>query len=285
MTEPGIVDTHLHLWDPQRLRYPWLDGIPSLNRPHLLQDYARATAGVPVERMVFLQCECDFSQYRQEVDWVAGLAAEEPRIAGIVPWAPLEQGEDARPALAALAAERRVKGIRRIIQFEADPAFCLRPAFVRGVQLVADFGLHFELCLKGDEQFANVLELVRRCPGVTFVLDHIGKPLIKEGRREPWAQHLRALAGLPDTWCKVSGMVTEADPQAWSADDLRPYLDHVLDCFGFDRVFFGGDWPVCTLASPWARWVETLGQLLQGCRPDERRRLFHDNAIRAYRLA
>jgi len=284
MTELPVIDTHVHFWDPDRLTYPWLLDLPDLNHPHLPSDYWETTAGIPIEGLVFIQCEVDVRHYEEEARWVAELAQTDPRLRGIVPWAPLEQGDAARPALEELARMPLVKGVRRIIQFEDDPGFCLRPDFVRGVQLLADFGLSFELCIKGDEQFANAIELVRRCPDVSFILDHIGKPFIKEGIRQPWASHLKQLADLPHTWCKVSGLVNEAEWERWDLADLRPYLDQVLASFGFDRVCFGGDWPVCTLAATYDRWFDALRQAVADCSVPEQRGLFHDNAVAFYRL-
>ena len=220
----SIIDTHLHLWNPGAIRYPWLAGVESLNKPFLLPDYRAATEGIPVTSMVFVQCEADFAQFRDEAEWVAAQARIDPRIRGIVAWAPLEKGDRAREDLAALKRISLLRGIRRIIQFEDDPAFCLRPDFVRGVQLLAEFDLHFEICSKGVEQFANVLQLVRRCPDTRFILDHIGKPFIDRQVMEPWRKHLRELAALPNTWCKVSGLVNEADMKQWKAEDLTPYL-------------------------------------------------------------
>lgn len=278
-----LVDTHLHLWDLRRLRYPWLDANALLNRNHLIEDYQRACGPVQVAKMVFLQCECDFAQFQEEADWVTEVARADPRIRGIVPWAPLEQGDRAEAALARLATNPLVKGIRRIIQFEADPGFCLRPDFVRGVQLLEKFGLSFDLCVN-HRQLANTLQLVRQCPRVRFVMDHIAKPDIKNRVLDPWRAELRELAQFPNVWCKVSGLVTEADFQRWTPADLQPYLDHVIACFGFDRVMFGGDWPVATQATDYPRWVRTLDAALGGASPDERRRLYVRNAENFYRV-
>lgn len=279
-----IIDTHLHLWDPTLLPYPWLNGESNLNHPHLLEDYRQATAELPIEKMVFVQCEADFAAYRKEVEWVTEQARQDPRLKAIVAWAPLENGDDARDALAALKTNPLLRGIRRIIQFETDLGFCLRPDFVRGVKLLADFDLHFEICIKGDEQWANTLKLVQLCPNTRFILDHIGKPFIKEKRLEPWSRHIRELATLPNTWCKLSGLANEADWAAWQPVDFRPYLDHTLACFGVDRVMFGGDWPVCTLATPYHRWAETLWQALSGLTKQEQRGIFHDNAASFYKI-
>lgn len=278
-----IVDTHLHIWNLDRLSYPWLANVPLINKNHLIEDYRRACGDVAVAKMVFLQCECSPAQYRDELAWVTEVAAVDPRIRGIVPWAPLEKGAAAERELAALAKNSLVKGIRRIIQFEADQEFCLRPDFVRGVQLLAKYGLSFDLCIN-HTQLANTLKLVRQCPDVRFIMDHIAKPDIKGGLLDPWRAEMRALADFPNVWCKISGLVTEADMQNWKPADLQPYLDHVIACFGFDRVMFGGDWPVSTQATDYPRWVRTLDAALPGRTPDEMHRLYVRNAEAFYRI-
>jgi len=278
-----IIDTHLHIWNLDRLRYAWLDGIPLLNRNYFIEDFRRACGPVQVAKMVFLQCECDFAQFHDEAAWVTEVARTEPRLKGMVPWAPLEKGEAAEPDIARLAANPLVKGIRRIIQFEADPVFCLRPGFVRGVQLLARYGLSFDLCIN-HTQLANTIKLVRQCPDVRFILDHIGKPDIKSGRLDPWRAELRELAQLPHVWCKLSGLVTEADFKLWTPAGLRPYIDHVIACFGFDRVMFGGDWPVSAQAADYPRWVATVDEILAGSSQDELQRLYVRNAESFYRV-
>lgn len=278
-----LVDTHLHIWNLKRLRYPWLDANALLNRDHLIDEYRQVCGPVQVAKMVFLQCECDSAQFQEEADWVTEVAREDPRIRGIVAWAPLEQGDGAEPAMAKLASNPLVKGIRRIIQFEADPEFCLRPGFVRGVQLLPRHSLSFDLCIN-HAQMANTLKLVRQCPDVKFIVDHIAKPDIKHHVLDPWRQHLREFAALPNVWCKMSGLVTEADFEKWTPEDLRPYIDHVVDCFGFDRIMFGGDWPVASQATDYPRWVHTLDDALKGCSPDELHKVYVRNAEAFYRV-
>lgn len=283
MPDFPLVDTHVHLWDPGRLHYAWLAGLPALNRPFLAADYRRACGPVPVAKLVFVQCECEPSESPQEVEMVAEIARSEPRLRGIVAQASLEKGSAVESHLARLAANPLVKGVRRLLQDEPDDAFCLRPDFVRGVQLLPRHGLSFDLCIF-HRQLANATRLVRQCPEVRFALDHIGKPAIKAGRLDPWRAEVREFAALPNVWCKLSGLVTEADHARWTPADLRPYLDHVLSCFGADRVMFGGDWPVCTLATDYPRWVAALDEALPGCSPDELHRIYVRNAERFYRV-
>ncbi len=203
-----IVDSHLHIWDPGRFRYPWLDTIPLLNRPYSLEDYSRATQPTAVEAMVFLQCECEPAQALAEAQWVAREAVRDPRIGGIVAWAPLEKGAAVEADLEALARIPLMRGVRRIIQFEPDLDFCLRPDFIAGVRLLARFGFSFDICID-HRHMANAVAFARQVPEVPMILDHIGKPDIKGGGLEPWRTSLRALAALPHVVCKVSGMVTE----------------------------------------------------------------------------
>ena len=284
MPDIPVIDTHVHLWDTTRFTYPWLGSLPQLARPFLPPDYAAASAGTEVEAMVFMQCDTAPAEALDEARWVRDLVKTEPRIKGIIPFAPLELGEGCRVHVEELTSIALVKGVRRLIQSEADPVFCLQPDFVSGVRMLADYDLSFDICI-AHTQLANATTLVGQCPNVRFILDHIAKPDIRQAIVEPWAAELKALAKLPNVTCKVSGMVTEADHEAWTKQDVRPYIDHVIACFGFDRVVYGGDWPVVNLAGGYGRWVEALDWALTACSPDELRRLFHDNARRVYRLA
>ncbi len=284
MPDFPIIDTHVHLWDPRRFRIPWLDGVPQINQTYALKEYAEHTQGVTIEAMVYLEVDVAPSYRLLEAQWVNALANEEPRLRAIVPSAPLEDGDCARSYLEALKSlGPRVKGVRRLLQAEPDDAFALRPDFVRGVRALADYDFSFDICIF-HRQLPAVIELVRRCPEVRFILDHLGKPDIKASLRDPWQAHIRALAALPNVVCKISGMVTEADHARWTVDDLRPYFETVYDAFGPDRVMFGGDWPVVLLASSYKRWVETVDALTQGLSEDDRRKLWAENAKRVYRL-
>ena len=277
-----LVDSHVHLWDVRRLRYEWLDSEPKLNHAFLPEDFRRACGPVQVAKMIFVQCDCVASQALAEAQWVTELARAEPRLRGIVARASLEKGETVAADLEKLTALPLVKGVRRLIQGE-DLGFCLRPDFVRGVQLLPRFGFSFDLCLK-HPQLANTIRLVRQCPDVRFVLDHIGKPDIKSGQLDPWRVELRELSRMENVWCKLSGMVTEADREKWTPADLRPYIDHVMACFGPGRVMFGSDWPVSTLATSYPRWVATLDDALRGCSNDELLQVYVRNAELFYRL-
>src|SRR5882724_4772761 len=169
-----IVDSHVHLWNPAQLRYPWLDGLPALNRVFLPADFAAASADSNVGKIIFVESGCEPAHGLTEVGWACTLANDEPRLKGIVAHASVEKGESARAELGALASCPLVKGVRRNLQGERDPDFCLGPGFLAGVRLLAAPGFTFDLCIRHD-QLRPVAELVRRVPEVSFVLNHLGK--------------------------------------------------------------------------------------------------------------
>jgi len=283
MSTLSIVDSHVHLWNPAQLRYSWLDGLPALNRAFLPMDFGTASANSNVGKIIFVECGCEPAQSLAEVDWISNSAKTEPRLRGVIAHADLEKGESVRPDLEKLAANPLVKGVRRNLQGERDLNFCLQPEFVAGVKLLAEFGFTFDLCIRHD-QLQSAAELVRRVPKTNFVLDHFGKPDVRGKKTEPWAADLKTLAALPNVVCKISGLATEADWNHWQSADLKFYFDWTVQSFGFDRVLFGGDWPVATLAASYERWLETVGELFSFATEAERAKLFQINAERIYRV-
>jgi len=280
-----VVDAHVHLWNPEQFSMPWLADIPLLNRPYGLQDYYEQTRGLPIMAMVYIEVGVEPQEALREVHHVADLAREDPRLRAIVAAAPVERGVAVRKHLESLVAiSPLIKGARRNLQDETEPDFCLRPDFVAGVQLLAEYHLSFDLCIK-HWQLPGVIELVRRCPDTVFILDHLGKPDIKRQQLNSWQADLRKLAELPNVACKISGMVTEADHKRWQPADLEPFVKVALEAFGEDRFMFGGDWPVVLLASPYRRWYETLEALTAHLPVSVRRKLWADNARHFYRMS
>lgn len=277
-----IVDSHVHLFDPANLTHPWIDQVESLQRAFLPADYTAACGPVEVGEIVFLEVDVADHQCVDEALWVQDQAKVDPRIRAIVANLPLENGAAIEPDLQQLRDIPLVRGVRRLIQ-SRDLEFCLQPGFIEAVNLLPAFGFSFDVCIY-HHQFANALRFVDQCSDVAFVLDHIGKPGVKDGTMDPWRDHMRELAAHPNIMCKISGVATEADHDNWTPEQLRPYIDHAIETFGFDRVMFGGDWPVATLAVDYPRWVAIVEDAVAGCAPDEVANLFRDNARRFYRL-
>jgi L-fuconolactonase len=278
-----IIDAHVHLYDPGAVPFGWMTSAPAIDSPHDIADFDAARGGVALDKYVFVEVAADAGAHMKEARWIAERAKADPRLAGLVLHAPLEKGVTVEADLEAMATMPKVKGVRRLIQGEADPGFCLEPGFAAGIELLPKYGFSFDICLKS---FALTygLELVRRHPAVSFVLDHIGKPDIRHGLVEPWRSQIRALASLPNVACKISGVITEAARGKDGSAHLRPYIIEVVEAFGFDRVMFGGDWPVSELTHRYRRWVDGLDAILADASASERERFYRLNAERTYRL-
>jgi L-fuconolactonase len=283
MPDFPIVDAHVHFWDSGINPVSWTKGLPAIDRPFMPADLDADRGAVEVEAIVFVEANTDAGLHLKEAAWVAQLAEADARIQAIVAEAPLEHGAGVAADLEKLASQAIVRGIRRLIQGRDAANLCASPAFRDGVRLLPRFGLHFEICML-HHQFQPVLDLVAACPDVHFVLDHIAKPGIAAGLREPWWQEIAQLAAFPNVDCKVSGVATEADHAAWTEAELRPYLDRVFEVFGPERVLFGSDWPVMRLAIAYPRWVGIVDAAVAGWSDADRRRLYVDNAKRIYRL-
>lgn len=258
-TAPTVVlDTHLHLWDPALLPYPWLEG--ELDRRFGPEEYraAWADASAPAAS-VFVQAECDPVRARDEVAWVASIA-EGCRVRGIVAYAPLERGGRARDDLDQLLTEQLVVGVRRSLQGEAG-GFAQRPDFVAGARLLAERGLPFDACVR-PSQLSDVAALADAVPELAIVLDHLGKPAVGSEQRpidprgSAWHRDLVELARRSSVHVKISGLPAEAEGP-WSVAQVEPFLDLALEAFGPQRLLYGGDWPVSERTHP-HRWLEAV---------------------------
>jgi predicted TIM-barrel fold metal-dependent hydrolase len=276
-----LVDTHQHLWDLGRFPYSWCASIPALNRSFSISDYAAASAGLGIGKTVFVECDVDEPNALAEARMIQGIADRHPSIAGIVAGGRPEHG-GFQAHLEQLALLPKVRGVRRVLHTQPD-ALSQGPRFAENLRLLPGFGFSFDLCVLA-RQLPLAIGLARRCPEVGFILDHCGVPDIRGGGLDPWRSHIAEIASLPNVTCKISGLVAYADPATWSARGLRPWFDHVLEHFGWDRVMWGGDWPVCTIAATLAQWAEATRELAQGASEPQRAKLFHENAERAYRL-
>jgi L-fuconolactonase len=276
-----IVDSHVHLYDIERLSYGWLDSVPKIKKNHGLAEFGQAISPVQVDGLIFAEVAVDPGLHLKEAAMIQAIADRDSRLCGIVAHAPIEKGAAVEADLVALKENRNLCGIRRLIQGEPDPGFCLAPAFLEGLRLLPRFGLRFDICVK-SWALAYGLELARRCPEVSFVLDHIGKPDIRYGLREPWWSEIRELARLPNVTVKISGVITEADHASWKPDDVKPYVAHVIDSFGFDRVMYGSDWTVSELTHRYPEWVAILDDVVAGASEADQRKLYRETALKTY---
>lgn len=284
-----IIDTHQHLWDLDKFRLPWLKPGTPLARSHTLADYKRAAAGLDIVKTIYMEVDLDPLQQQAEADFVVSTCKQpDSGMAGGV-----VSGRPAAESFSTFIAQFRgspyVKGIRQILHADATPpGFCLDPKFAHGVQRFGELGLRFDLCMRPGE-LADAGKLIDACPGTQFILDHCGNPPVHtaDGRapdRTQWRRDIVALAKRTNLVCKVSGLVNSAKPGAWVPADLAPIINHVLDSFGPDRAMFASDWPVCTTVATLAEWVNALSAVVSERSEEQRRKLFHDNAVRVYGL-
>jgi predicted TIM-barrel fold metal-dependent hydrolase len=287
-----IIDTHQHLWDLDQFPYSWTPKQPALNRSFGLSDYDEATRDLTVAKSVHVEADVDEEFMLEETLHVLSLArGDDNPIAGVVAAARPEY-DGFREYIERIAGQRLLKGMRRILHTEPDH-ISATTTFVENVKSLEDYGLTFDICVLA-RQLPQAIKLVKRCPNVDFILDHCGNPNLSsgavEGEFEKWRERLREIAALPNVVCKISGVVVNTDLRGpdgepkWTSETLRPAVEHVIACFGWDRVMFGSDWPVCTLASSFRQWVEALTFLTLDAGAENQRKLFYENAVRVYRL-
>ena len=277
-----IVDTHQHLWDKDLFHYSWLDSIPQLNRSFRMADYLAATKGLAVVKSLHLEADVDEPYMLDETRHLLALADQPDNpLEGIVACGRPEN-EDFKSYLDAIGGHAKLKGIRRVLHTQPD-GVGQGVTFLKNVAALPDYGLSFDICVLA-RQLPIAIKLISSCPDVIFILDHCGVPQVKERNLDPWRSHITEIAKFPNVSCKISGLVAYADLQSWTAEDLRPFIDHAIGSFGWDRVMFGSDWPVCTLSASYRQWVEALQAITQGAGEINQRKLFHDNAVRVYRL-
>ena len=277
--KPRRIDTHCHLVYRQRLDYPWLSEVPPLDRDFLLEDYLPQARAAGVTDCVFVEVDVHESQMEQEAAFAGSLGGP---IVGVV--AACRPESAVFPAyLERIAASPLVKGLRRVLHTQPD-ALSQQARFAVNLRRIAAHGLSFDLCVRAP-QLPLARSLAQKCPDVQFVLDHCGNPDLRSGKLSRWRAEIRALAALPNVACKLSGVMTQMDPQSWSVDHLRPVFEHVIACFGWERVLWGSDWPVCTLTAPLGRWMDCTEQLMAEASQDESAQLYSRNAARIYRTA
>jgi len=277
-TSDMTIDSHQHFWKFTSAEYPWMRPEWPIRRDFLPPDLAPLLHAAGLNGCVAVQAQ----QTVAEARWLLALADAHPFIRGVVGWVDL-QSNRVEEQLAELARHPRFVGVRHVVQDEPDDNFMLRPAFQRGIGKLQQFNLAYDI-LVFPKQLPAAIRLVANFPEQRFVLDHIAKPPIAAGTLSPWREQLRELAAAPNVWCKVSGMVTEAEWLGWRADGFRPYLDVVFAAFGMERLMFGTDWPVCTLAGSYAQVHRLMDDYTSALTAEARAKFFGGNAADFYRL-
>ena len=293
--EDLIIDTHQHLWNLSQLNLPWLAEAPEvLRRDFGPPEYREATEGMNI-KAIYMEVDVATTDHDKEAEYVIGLcrSGQESTIAAVIGGRPDDDSFGRY-----LDRHREggfVKGVRQVLHNPSIPAgHCLRDEFVRGIRLLGERGLSFDLCMRPGE-LSDAAKLVELCPGTRFILDHCGNADVKAFMRsaaperpshnpDAWRRDIETVAKRANVICKISGIVASA-PQGWQPDDLAPIVNHCLDTFGPDRVVFGGDWPVCLLGAPLAAWVRALRAIVQERPRAEQNKLWSANARRHYGLA
>ena len=276
------VDSHHHFWNPGRRDYYWMEGeaFDSIRRPFGPEDLRPWLQRIGIDKTIVCQTIPSVDETREFL----ALAETTDFVGGVIGWVPL-QDPDVDNILASLKAGpggQFLKAIRHQVHDEADPLWLNRPDVMTGVRAVGRAGLAYDLLPK-EPQLPACIRCVAENPDMRFVVDHIAKPRIAAHELQPWAGLMRELAAYPNVWCKISGMVTEADMSTWREDDFRPYVERVLEFYGEDRVLFGSDWPVCLLASESYEAVHRLAEtLLSSLSPAARAKAFGSNAQVVY---
>ncbi|MDX1945171.1 MAG: amidohydrolase family protein [Pirellulaceae bacterium] len=296
--EIPIIDCHQHLWDLDRFKLPWIEPGTLLGKSYVMRDYLAAREGTGIRHAVYMEVDVDPSQQQAEADHLIEICKTEssPTIAAVVSGRPASDGFAAYAR--GFRGSPQIKGIRQVLHVSTAPqGYCLGEGFVRGMKLLGELGLSFDLCMRPAD-LADGAKLAEKCPDTRFILDHCGnadpKAFLKSSDPrlagvkpdhavDAWKRDLEKVASRPNVLCKISGIVARV-PKEWSPDDLAPIVNHCLDTFGPQRVLFGSDWPVCLLGAPLAAWVSALRQIIASRPALEQKQLLWDNAAKFYGL-
>lgn len=274
-----LIDAHQHFWIYNPAEYDWIDdSMAALRRDFLPRDLTPELESNGFHGSVAVQAR----QTLEETRWLLGLAEHSPSILGVVGWVDLH-APDIRSQLKALTQNPKLVGVRHVVQSEPDERFLLRPDFLRGISVLEEFDLAYDILIY-PKHLLVAAEFVERFPRQRFVLDHLAKPAIRDSRIDPWAQGIKRLAEFPNVFCKLSGLVTEADWHQWRPEHISPFLDVAFETFGPDRLMIGSDWPVCLVAAPYTRTIEVVKTYLQTQTTESRDAVLGGNAKRFWRL-
>jgi L-fuconolactonase len=272
------IDGHQHFWRYNLREYGWIDdSMASIRHDFLPEDLKPLLDMNGFQGSVAVQVR----QTMEETEWLLRLAEQHPFIVGVVGWVDL-CSPNLRQSLKVLAGKTKLIGVRHIVQSEPD-GFLLRSDFLKGISALEEFDLAYDLLIY-PKHLTTAIEFVKRFPTQRFVLDHLAKPDIKRREIDKWTREIRELASFPNVYAKLSGLMTEADWQAWKAEDFRSYLDVAFDCFGTRRLIIGSDWPVCTVAASYESVMDLIKSYLRRYPPEERSAVLGDNAARFWKL-
>ncbi len=273
------IDAHHHFWKYDPVEYGWIaEDMQVIRRDFLPEDLKQTIGTVGIDGVVSVQAR----QTVEETEWLLELARAHEFIRGVVGWMPLVS-PSVTADLERFADNRKLKGVRHVLQGEADEHYMLRPDFNAGIDVLRDLALAYDILIF-ERHLPQAIEFVDRHSDQVFILDHIAKPRIAEHVLSPWRENIATLAERENVYCKISGLVTEADQETWTQDDLEPYLDAVLSAFGPSRLMFGSDWPVCLVASAYEKWYRVVSSFISTLSPSERERILGGTAIEAYKL-
>ncbi len=270
------IDAHQHFWNYSEKEYAWIPKNTPLERTWLPTDLAPLLQAAGLDGCIAVQAR----ELVEESRWLLDLSNHNPIIRGVVGWVDL-QSDKVEETLGELSVHPRFVGVRHVVQGEPDDRFMLRPAFLRGLGKLKQFKLKYDLLIV-PKQLPAAIAVVQKLPDQPFVLDHIAKPFIKDGKISPWKEQILELAKSKNVLCKVSGMITEAKRGAWQKADFRPYLDIVFEAFGEDRLMFGSDWPVCLLSGTYPQVRELVDDYLEKLPAGTRAKVFGENCAKFY---
>ncbi len=275
-----ITDSHQHFWQVGRFDYPWMTSdLGVLYRDYLPAEFASILRDNQVQKTVLVQASNSIEESR----WLLELANENAFIAGVVGWVDL-MSPDVDARLAGLSSHSKFKGVRHLVESEPNDDWLVQPAVLSGLKDLAHYNLSYDL-LVHTRHLKHVAQVAESCPELSLVIDHLAKPPIAKNEFDEWSHALAPLALYPNIYCKLSGLVTEANWHSWETSDLRPYVDYALELFGADRLMFGSDYPVCLLAASYNRVLESFQEILSGLSDLDREKIFSLNAAKFYRLS
>ncbi|CAN5569320.1 amidohydrolase [soil metagenome] len=283
-----VIDTHQHLWDLTKLAPPWIKGSgPPLEASFTNTEYAEATKGLNVVKAVYMEVGMAVADQQREADMLIEICKSGTTATCAAVLAGNPASDTFAKYVTPFKDSKYVKGIRHMLHVDGVVAEDgLKPEFLKGLNLLGELGLSFDLCIRPHE-LPQIVSIVKACPGTRFILDHCGNPQANFNAKqtENWKAGLGSLAALPNVVCKVSGIIANGFKKGeWTAEQLAPYVNIVLDTFGQDRVMFGGDWPVCLKGGSYSEWLTALRTIVKNRPETEQKKLFHDNAQKFYKL-